>query len=165
MKPATLGALIALFAASAHATEAPTPAPAAFKALAGCWANRHQAQRDEEFWSTPVADGLIGMARGSKDGKTLSHENTRLRRNDDGSWDYVAQPSGQGPTAFHLLRFSTSANGFEAVFENPEHDFPTRVIYAVVDGKRLDARIEGEHGGKPVSLAYPYQRIRCADGG
>ena len=79
MKPATLGALIALFARSAHAIEVPTPAPAAFKMLAGCWASSHQAQRDEEFWSTPVADGLIGMARGLKDGNTLSHESTLPR--------------------------------------------------------------------------------------
>lgn len=165
MRAATAGAVLGFFAAHAHAADTPSPEPAAFAPLAGCWASSQESQRDEEFWSTPAADGLIGMARSLNNGKTQSHESTRLHRHDNGSWDYVAQPSGQPLTAFQLVRFTASASGFEAVFENLQHDFPTRVIYAVVDDTVLNARIEGERRGKPVSIAYPYQRARCTHGG
>ena len=43
----------------------------------------------------------------------------------------------------------------KAVFANAENDFPTRVIYQR-DGDVLTARIEGEIGGQPRSLAWNY---------
>jgi hypothetical protein len=55
---------------------------------------------------------------------------------------FLAQPRGaEGATAFRLVR---SAPG-EAVFENPAHDFPQRIIYRRT-GDRLTGRIEGADG-------------------
>ena len=48
----------------------------------------------------------------------------------------------------------------EAVFENPAHDFPQRVIYKR-DGDKLNARIEGTKDGKTRGIDFPYTRIAC----
>jgi hypothetical protein len=49
----------------------------------------------------------------------------------------------------------------EAVFENPEHDFPRRIIYRLEPDGSLFARIEGMPKGKLRGLDYPMKRGRC----
>ena len=55
-------------------------------------------------------------------GRTVEYEFLLLRVEANGEINYVAKPSGQAETAFKLIR----ANATEAVFENPQHDFPQR---------------------------------------
>ena len=50
---------------------------------------------------------------------------------------------GRAPTAFRLVEVS----GQRAVFENPGHDFPQRIIYRR-EGDTLHARIEGNQNGE-----------------
>jgi hypothetical protein len=125
--------------------------------LAGCWSFERDGKRYEEVWLPPVKDGAIGMARTVRKGRTLSHEFTRLAADKDGSIAYVATPSGQSEARFPLVKLE----GTRAVFENPEHDFPSRVIYAYTAPDRLDARIEGLLKGKLVSENYPFRRTNC----
>jgi hypothetical protein len=47
------------------------------------------------------------------------------------------------------------------VFENPQHDFPQRIIYKRDGADGLKARIEGESKGKPKAFDYPMQRTQC----
>jgi hypothetical protein len=51
--------------------------------------------------------------------------------------------------------------GGKAVFENPAHDFPQRVIYDLSQSDRLDARIEGAQDGRAMAYDYPYRRVAC----
>lgn len=125
--------------------------------MTGCWAFERGGKRHEEVWLTPTADGTLGMARTVRDGRTTSHEFTRLKVDADGAVTFIAHPSGQARAEFPLA----SLTGTRAVFENPAHDFPTRVIYAAAPPDRLDARIEGTLDGKPAAIDYPYRRVRC----
>ena len=50
---------------------------------------------------------------------------------------------GQAEAAFKLIRASAT----EVVFENPQHDFPQRISYALKDGGKLTAAIEGTKNG------------------
>lgn len=52
-------------------------------------------------------------------------------------------------------------NATMAVFENPNHDFPQRIIYRLVTVDSLVARIEGRIDGKERSSDFPYRRARC----
>ena len=47
----------------------------------------------------------------------------------------------------------------EAIFENPAHDFPQRVIYRRC-GAELCARIEGTLQGKARSFEWRYSRMK-----
>lgn len=70
-----------------------------------------------------------------------------------GCWESVV---GQSAASFPLVRLS----GQEAVFENPQHDFPQRVIYRR-DGDRLTGRIEGRIGGEAKEIDFPMERRPC----
>jgi hypothetical protein len=68
---------------------------------------------------------------------------------------YTAKPlENPMPTAFRL----TSADGGRFVFENPEHDFPTTIVYARIGVDSLLARIEGPMNGAPRSIDFRFVR-------
>jgi hypothetical protein len=63
----------------------------------------------------------------------------------------VASPKGRCPaTDFKLTHLA----GQEATFENPEHDFPKRIIYRKNFDGSLTAIIDGGAGTKSMSFAY-----------
>ena len=68
----------------------------------------------------------------------------------------MASPSKQAQTEFKL----TSLKGGEAIFENPEHDFPKKIVYARQPDGSLLAAIEGPgRDGKPRRVEYPFKRV------
>ena len=69
---------------------------------------------------------------------------------------YVAQPGGRPPTRFPLAE--TGAR--RAVFANPQHDFPQRILYWLDDAGALHARIEGPQNGKTVSQEWTWTRVK-----
>lgn len=125
--------------------------------LAGCWKNESAEPGSGEYW-TPLSGGtMFGVARTVKQGKTVEFEFMQLRHLPDGKLAFIAQPSGQRTTVFPLLRINES----EATFENLQHDFPQRVIYARADESRLRARIEGMRSGKLRVIEFPMSRVSC----
>jgi hypothetical protein len=44
--------------------------------------------------------------------------------------------------------YAESPNAIQWTFENPEHDFPQRIIYRLETGDALYARVEGTENGK-----------------
>jgi hypothetical protein len=84
------------------------------------------------------------------------YEFTLLRQERNGDIVYVASPSNQSHTKFIL----TSLRDGEAVFENPEHDFPKKIVYARQPDGSLLAAIEGPgRDGKPRRVEYPFKRV------
>jgi hypothetical protein len=59
-------------------------------------------------------------------------------------------------TAHHRSLGSTQ---WEAVFENPDHDFPNRIIYRTPDADSLFARIEGKRNGRVSGVDFSLKRI------
>ena len=65
-----------------------------------------------------------------------------------------ASPQGRHPpTGFALVESGPR----RAVFENPGHDFPQRIVYERT-GDRLDARIEGRQDDQPISEEWSWGR-------
>lgn len=128
--------------------------------LAGCWEGRYANGRTvSEQWMKPLGGLMMGMSRTVKDGKVVESEVVRLKLSDDGSVHYVAQPSGQTEASFRLVK----CEGDSAVFENPGHDFPQRIVYRLVTPDSLSARIEGVVVGKSKGAGFPYRRVRCEE--
>lgn len=125
--------------------------------LAGCWNADNAEPGSGEQWM-PLAGGtLLGIGRTVRGGKTVAYEFMRIGASADGSIAFFAQPSGQAPASFALLRLGTN----EVVFENPDHDFPQRVIYRFEPPARLRARIEGVRQGVSRGIDFPMQRVSC----
>jgi len=64
---------------------------------------------------------------------------------------------GAAPVSFKLIRSSDK----EAVFENPAHDFPRRIIYRRSSQDTLFARIEGTNKGVEKGIDFHYKRSHC----
>jgi hypothetical protein len=148
---------VIVLATSAHAqTPAARPTLQDFAWLAGHWRIEQADGLVDEQWMAPVGGLMMGMARNVQGGKVSEYEFTLLRQEPNGDIFYVASPSQQTETSFKLTSFR---NG-EAVFENPEHDFPKKVIYAQQADGSLLAAIEGPgRDGKPRRVEYPFKRV------
>jgi hypothetical protein len=112
------------------------------------------------MWTLPAGGTMLGVARTVKNGKTVEWEHSMIRETEPGIWAYVAKPGGQPEAAFPLK----SVGAEEVVFENPQHDFPQRIIYRRDGADGIKARIEGVSKGKTKAFDYPMQRTQCPTG-
>jgi len=134
--------LLALLAVPAFAAE---PRVEDLKWMAGHWAATIDGVAMEELWLAPSGGLMLGMHREVKDGRATEFEFLRIAMTKDGV-TYLPQPGGQPPTTpFKLVE--SGAN--RAVFANPEHDFPQRILYWM-KGAQLCAAVEGKMDSKDV---------------
>jgi hypothetical protein len=124
--------------------------------LAGCWDAAGGEPGSEEHWLAPAGGTLFGISRTVRGGQTVTHELMQIRERGPGELVFIASPAGQATTTFPLVAHGESS----VTFENPEHDFPQRVIYRR-DGDVLRARIEGTEGGKEKGFDFPFRRRDC----
>ena len=125
--------------------------------LSGCWESNRNGREINEQWMKPAGQTMLGMGRTVSKGKTVEYEFVQIREDGDGSIYYVAKPSGQSEASFKLIKYQNR----EATFENPEHDFPQRVIYRLEPDGSLFARVEGTSNGKARGFDYPMKRGQC----
>ena len=119
--------------------------------IAGDWQTAPGGRTQiEEHWMQPAGGSMLGMSRTVAGGRTAEFEYLRLEQRADGIY-YVAHPKARCPgTDFKLTRRSAQ----EAVFENPQHDFPKRIIYRKNSNGSLTASIDAGEGTKSQSYAY-----------
>ena len=104
----------------------------------------------EEHWTQAAGASMMGMGRTVAGDKTVEFEYLRIEQRADGIY-YVAHPKGRCPgTDFKLTRASAT----EAVFENPQHDFPKRITYRKGADDSLTATIDGGEGSKARTFSY-----------
>jgi Domain of unknown function (DUF6265) len=149
---------VVLLSVAAHA-QAPAAKPTLqdLAWLAGHWRIEQGDRQVDEQWMAPAGGLMMGMARNLQGGKVREFEFTLLRQEPNGDILYVASPSKQSEAAFKL----TSLRDGEAVFENPQHDFPKKIVYARQADGSLLAAIEGPgRDGKPRRIEYPFKRVK-----
>ena len=102
--------------------------------LAGAWVGKRRTSSIEERWSPPRGGAMLGVSRTVSEsrGKMVAFEYLRIIER-DGGLVYVAQPGGRSATEFVL----TELNKQNAVFVNPRHDYPQRIIYELSKEGRL----------------------------
>ena len=108
----------------------------------------------------PAGGLMLGMNRTIRAGKVVDFEYLRIVEEEDGWTGLIASPSGQEKARFKLI--SMSAN--EVVFENPEHDFPQRIIYRLESEGKLIGRIEGKIDGVARVVDFPMTKAECGNG-
>jgi hypothetical protein len=119
--------------------------------LAGDWQTASSGRAQiEEHWTQPLAGTMIGMGRTVAGGRTVEFEYLRLEER-GGDVFYVAHPKARCPGTDFKLTIATAQS---AVFENPQHDFPKRVIYRKNADGSVTASIDGGEGTKSQSFQY-----------
>ena len=135
-----LAPLILLVATVMAPAQRPRARLDAIAFMQGCWTGlaANGAVIEERY--TPPADNLIiGMTRYVKNGRVVDFEFTTLEYRDS-TIILVPRPKGQRSDEFPLKEIR---DGY-AVWENPAHDFPQRIIYRRSAPRELTARIEGK---------------------
>jgi len=125
--------------------------------LAGHWRMEKGGRVVDEQWMAPAAGVMLGMSRTIARGKVVEHEFIQIREGPGGALYFIALPSGQKEAAFQVVSLSAT----EAVFENPQHDFPQRISYRLQSDGSLLAAIEGPgRDGQTRRVEFPYKRIQ-----
>jgi len=124
--------------------------------ISGCWEGRTGNRVTVEHWMKPDGGLMMGMSRTVVAGKASEFEFLQIRQQGT-DVVYIAKPSGQAEASFRLAHSSDR----EAVFENPAHDFPQRIIYRLQADSSLLARIEGLANGVEKGIDYPMKRAQC----
>lgn len=82
-------------------------------------------------------------------GRMVAFEYLRIVER-DGGLVYIAQPGGTTPTEFVLTHLTDT----RAVFENPRHDYPKRIVYELSAEGGLSATIGFMKGGTPRRFEF-----------
>ena len=141
-----------------QASQAPQAAPATADQLAwisGYWLSCEGGREVSETWSDPRGGLLIGSAVTMQGGRLSGFETSRISplTSGGGQLAYFAGVDGAPPVAFAVKE----AAGTRVVFENPENDFPQRILYER-DGDVLNARIEGRMGEREQAMTWSYRK-------
>jgi uncharacterized protein DUF6265 len=128
-----------------------TPGLADLSWIAGDWQTALGGRaQSEEHWTSAAGGSMMGMSRTIAGEKTVEFEYLRIEQRADGVY-YVAHPKARCPgTDFKLTKSSAT----EAVFENPQHDFPKRIIYRKTADDSLTATIDGGEGTKAMTFSF-----------
>jgi hypothetical protein len=146
--------VVALLALAAPAQQ-PTLAELAW--LEGEWIRATSSGTAIERWKSVPGGGLVGEGAFQRgDGGAEIQTEALLLVEMAGEIFYVAKPrENTYPVAFRL----TSLENGTAVFENPTHDFPQRIIYRRSGPDSMTAAIEGPgDGGQPRRIEFPFVR-------
>lgn len=154
--PPVEGVGVASVALYRHAEDIalPTPAKAAIVDvgwIAGAWVGiRSSGSSIEERWSPPRGGAMLAVSRTiNTSGKMVAFEYLRIVER-EGGLVYAAQPGGTPKTEFVLTEFGpTEAGGKRAVFDNPRHDYPKRIVYELSADGKLSATTGYIKGGTP----------------
>ena len=125
--------------------------------MSGCWAADDGKERIEEFWMKPAGQSMIGLSRTIAAGKPVFIEYAQIGEIKGGIAYTLALGIGARSVSFKLIKGSDT----EAVFENPTHDFPQRIIYRRASADSLFARIEGTEKGVAKAIDFQYKRSSC----
>jgi hypothetical protein len=150
---------VVVFSAVTLPGQTTSPKLSDFSGMAGCWelVDGKKGSTVSEQWMRPAGNSILGMARTVRNGVTSEYEFMRIEERPDGMFFVARHSASPDETAFKLK--SMTRDG--AVFENPEHDFPQRVIYKAAATK-LTGRIEGIQNGKSMGIDFPMSRVDCA---
>ncbi len=121
--------------------------------LAGYWTSEEDSLHTEEFWLHESGRTMLGLHREVYKNDKVFFEFLRIVHSDQGI-SYFASPAGRKPTEFRATQIGLN----KITFENPDHDFPRRIIYHLESQEILTVRIEGETAGKTESREWTWKK-------
>lgn len=121
--------------------------------LASSWVQTDGEKSYEERWGPPLGGSMFGISRTVRSERLTSFEYLRIIERDNGLV-YIAQPGGKAPTEFVLAEL----NANQAVFLNPRHDYPQRIVYEKTTDGKLATSIGFANGGRLQSMSYDREK-------
>lgn len=124
--------------------------------LEGTWVIKKGAATIVESWQKISENQYAGKSWIVKDGDSVLSE-TEILSFDDGVINYTSTVANQnqGKAVSFAL---TKAENNTYVFENPQHDFPKRIIYQFINDNELTASIDDGVPNTTNKSVYPFRR-------
>lgn len=146
-------------------TEETTSAPvaaapnkmAATEWLIGSWGHTTPEGALSEKWEKVNDSVMHGESYFVVGGKDTVFAETVALTSEKGKLSYTVKVPGQNnekPVRFDL----TSSTESQLVFENPQHDYPNKIVYNKITNDSLVAEISGIQKGKPASEQFAMKR-------
>ena len=113
----------------------------ALKQFIGQWAQETEAELTTEIWRQVSDKTYEGVGEGlDKTGNIQTRETLRLVEM-SGDIFYIAKVrQNENPIPFKLTACTLS----RFVFENPQHDFPKKLVYKFINSDKLHVTVSGE---------------------
>jgi Domain of unknown function (DUF6265) len=125
--------------------------------LEGVWQGRIGTRDFEARYTGPEGGLILSVSKYSVNGRAAGFEFERFEEK-DGHVVLTPYPDGKAsPATFRLTDYDQKSR--RAVFENPKHDFPTKISYQLVADDSLTILVSGPgKGGKENVIRYELKR-------
>ena len=126
------------------------------KWLKGNWENVTELEQSFEHWTQENDSTLLGHSFTLIGTDTVFAEKVTVKQNGDNVYFTVIayQQNNDQPVTF-IMRDSKKG---VFTFENPEHDFPTRITYSNPTQDSIHAWIEGSVNGQKRKVDFLFKR-------
>ncbi len=135
------------------------PIPSIKKWIVGNWKTSLPKGHIIESWSIKNDSTLKSISYIIKpNGDSMLQETVNLEYK-KGITNYVVTAADQNdnlPVSFKLIKHQNN----KLIFENPEHDFPQRVVYKLISKNKILAWIEGTIKGELKKKEFQMERIK-----
>jgi len=121
--------------------------------LSGNWSGGTTASTSEERWTPASGGSMLAVSRTMRNNSVSAFEFLCIAER-GGGLVYTAMPNGRTPATDFTL---TAIDDSSATFENPSHDFPKMIRYALKPDGTLEATISGGAGQKPTTFTFKKQ--------
>jgi hypothetical protein len=123
--------------------------------MTGHWTGTYNGLPMEAHYSNSAGGMILGMTKIANGEKSEFFEFEQVAQEGD-SLILRPMPFAKKGVEFPLKEL----NGTRAVFENPTHEFPTRIIYELKATGELLARIEGMQNGQPAEDSFVFTKAK-----
>lgn len=120
----------------------------------GEWKNQDKNGDFTEKWEVASDSTLMGESFVISKKDTVFFENMLLEQREDSLFYNVSINKQNTITSFYLTKSSPN----QLVFENPQHDFPTKITYTLAAKDSIMAEISGKVKGKITSEKFPMKK-------
>ncbi len=126
--------------------------------LIGIWENKTARGVIQETWTRSSDHSFSGKSCMIRGADTILLETIQLLQEKDSLFyiPTVTNQNGGLPVRFTAVHSGTD----QLVFENPNHDFPQRIVYTRIHADSMVAEISGKRNGQERKQFFPMKRIR-----
>lgn len=124
----------------------------------GNWENISKEATFKEIWNTKNDSSFIGESFVIVEKDTVFYEKIDLFQSNDSLFYKVSvkDQNKEKPISFYL----TKSDDKEVTFENPKHDFPTKIVYTKISNDSMVGAIYGKKNGKEISETFPMKKTK-----
>ena len=122
--------------------------------MSGEWKGTYNGLPMQAFYSDTSGGVILGQTKIANGAKAEFFEFEAIHE-EAGTMILQPMPFATQGVSFNLKDIGPS----RVVFENPQHDFPQRIIYELKASGQLWARIEGVQNGQPASDDCVFSKV------